>query len=93
MNGFGSFGTKGPGKELTSASADLQPGMQERHWPVGGGVVELKIDYGPGYWVYFIHRGMEIVVLLCGGDKSSQSKDIKTAKMLALQDEEGSNGA
>ncbi len=60
---------------------------------VGGGVVELKIDYGPGYRVYFIHRGMEIVVLLCGGDKSSQSKDIKTAKMLALQDEEGSNGA
>ena len=60
---------------------------------VGGGVVELKIDYGPGYRVYFIRRGIEIVVLLCGGDKSSQSKDIKTARMLALQDKEGSDGA
>ena len=71
----------------------LAAGNAGETWSVGGGVVELKIDYGPGYWVYFIHRGMEIVVLLCGGDKSSQSKDIKTAKMLALQDEEGSNGA
>ena len=51
---------------------------------VGGGVAELKIDYGPGYRVYFTRCGTEIVVLLCGGDKSSQSSDIEAAKKLAL---------
>lgn len=50
---------------------------------VGEGVHELKIDYGPGYRVYFIRRGDELIVLLCGGDKSSQSEDIKAAKKLA----------
>jgi putative addiction module killer protein len=47
--------------------------------PVGGGVLELKIDYGPGYRVYFGQVGMKLVVLLCGGDKDSQSEDIKRA--------------
>jgi putative addiction module killer protein len=47
-------------------------------------VSELKIDYGPGYRVYFTRRGMELIVLLCGGDKSSQSRDIEAAKQLAL---------
>ena len=51
--------------------------------PVGEGVSELRIHYGPGYRVYFQKRGSTIVVLLCGGDKSTQSKDIKTAKRLA----------
>jgi putative addiction module killer protein len=56
---------------------------------VGDGVSELRIDYGPGYRVYFARRGKVIVVLLCGGDKSTQGKDIKTAKALAkeLRDE------
>ena len=51
--------------------------------PVGEGVSELRIDYGPGYRVYFKRTGRELVVLLAGGDKSSQAKDIKTALRLA----------
>jgi len=45
----------------------------------------MRIHYGPGYRVYFAQRGMEIVILLAGGDKSTQSKDIKTALELARQ--------
>jgi putative addiction module killer protein len=56
------------------------PGTAE---PVGEGVSELKIDYGPGYRVYFVQKGKAIVILLCGGDKSTQAKDIKAALKLA----------
>ncbi len=51
--------------------------------PVGEGASELRIDSGPGYRVYFTKQGREIVVLLAGGDKSSQAADIKTALRLA----------
>jgi putative addiction module killer protein len=51
--------------------------------PVGEGVSELKIDYGPGYRVYYKKQGNSLIVLLAGGDKQTQSKDIKTALQLA----------
>ena len=51
--------------------------------PVGEGVSELRIDYGPGYRVYYLHRGDTLVVLLAGGDKDSQSRDIQRAIQLA----------
>ena len=51
--------------------------------PVGEGVSELRIDYGPGYRVYFTMRGRTVVILLAGGDKRTQAADIKTALSLA----------
>lgn len=51
--------------------------------PVGEGISELRIHYGAGYRIYFQRRGELIIILLCGGDKSTQAKDIKTAKRLA----------
>lgn len=56
--------------------------------PVGDGISEMRIDHGPGYRVYFMRRGVLLVVLLCGGDKSSQQKDIAQAKLIAEQFEE-----
>ena len=53
--------------------------------PVGQGISELRIHYGPGYRIYFHKRGDTIIVLLCGGNKSTQAKDIKTAKRLAAE--------
>ena len=50
---------------------------------VGGGVMEMRIDYGPGYRVYYVFRAAAIVILLCGGDKRTQRQDIRRAQKLA----------
>ena len=54
-----------------------------------GKIIEIKIDYGPGYRVYYTETGKEIIVLLCGGDKSTQQSDIETARKLAAQYSQG----
>ena len=53
--------------------------------PVGEGISELRIHYGPGYRIYFQKRGTTVILLLCGGNKSSQAKDIQTARRLAKE--------
>lgn len=53
--------------------------------PVGEGVSEMRIDHGPGYRLYFLQRGNEVVILLVGGGKATQAKDIELAKQLAKQ--------
>ena len=53
--------------------------------PVGSGVSEMRIDYGPGYRVYFVRRGETVIILLCGGDKRTQDRDIARAFELAQE--------
>ena len=53
--------------------------------PVGEGVSEMRLSYGPGYRIYYKQTGKTIVLILCGGDKSSQASDIKRAKEIAAQ--------
>lgn len=72
--------------------ARLEQGNLGNYRSVGEGVCELKIDYGPGYRVYFGQVGSTIVVLLCGGDKSSQEKDILTAQEYWLDYTSSKNG-
>ena len=57
----------------------LGMGNAGQHRVLAGGVVEMKIDHGPGYRVYYTSRGSELILLLIGGDKSSQQEDIRTA--------------
>lgn len=52
---------------------------------VGEGVSEIRVDYGPGYRIYFTRRGRTLIILLCGGDKKSQHKDIALAKRMAKE--------
>ena|ERR1035441_1158815 len=63
----------------------LEEGNPGKTRSVGAGVVEMKIDFGPGYRAYYIQRGQILILLLCGGDKSTQTNDIKRAKSIAAQ--------
>ena len=63
----------------------LELGLPGDVKPVGDGISELRIDYGPGYRVYFVQQGRTLVVLLGGGDKRTQDADIKAARKLAAQ--------
>jgi len=63
----------------------LEEGNPGKSRSVGAGVVEMKIDFGPGYRVYYVQRGEMVVILLCGGDKGTQDDDIQRAKELASQ--------
>jgi putative addiction module killer protein len=63
----------------------LQAGLMGDVRPVGSGVSELRVDYGLGYRLYFVRRGRVLIVLLCGGDKGSQRRDIARAKALAAE--------
>ncbi len=63
----------------------MQSGLLGDAKPVGEGLSELRVDYGPGYRVYFVRRGAEVVIRLCGGDKRTQERDISRAKLLAAR--------
>ena len=66
----------------------VQAGLFGDVKPVGEGVSELRVDHGPGYRVYFVQRGSDLIVVLCGGDKSTQERDIARAKTLAKETDE-----
>jgi putative addiction module killer protein len=68
---------------ITARVERLQVGNPGNVKAVGNGISELRIDFGPGYRVYFTRTGRTVVLLLCGGDKSTQAKDIRRAKRIA----------
>jgi putative addiction module killer protein len=71
-------------KTMIHARLDrLLDGNPGHHRVLTGGVVEMKIDVGPGYRVYYTRRGNTLIILLCGGDKASQQRDVERALLLA----------
>ena len=70
---------------IDSRIARLATGNPGDAAPVGGGVSELRIDYGPGYRVYYVQRERRLIILLAGGDKDSQERDVVRARQLARQ--------
>ena len=72
-------------KHITSRIDRMSFGHEGDVAPVGDGIIELRIHIGPGYRVYFKRHGDLFIILLCGGDKGSQDRDIKLAKRLAKE--------
>ena len=70
---------------LTARIRRLELGNLGDVKPVGEGVSELRIDYGPGYRIYYVQQGNTVVILLCGSDKRTQNKNIRTAKQMAKE--------
>ena len=73
---------------ITRRIARLEQGLLGDVKSIGDGLAEVRIDHGPGYRLYFLRRGSVLIVLLCGGDKSTQQQDILRARMLAKDIEE-----
>ena len=80
---LGSISDSRAAEKIAQRIVRLQAGLFGDVKPVGAGISELRIDYGPGYRVYFVQRGRVLVILLCGGDKRTQARDINKAKALA----------
>jgi putative addiction module killer protein len=70
---------------ITARIRRLEEGNPGQHRVLKGGVCEMKIDYRPGYRVYYTRRGEALVILLCGGDKRRQQQDIETATVMAKE--------
>lgn len=72
-------------KRIAARIVRVEAGLLGDVRSVGGKVGELRVDYGPGYRVYFTRRGAVLIVLLCGGDKSTQAGDISTAQLMVTE--------
>jgi putative addiction module killer protein len=72
-----------PSRALSAARAAWRWGNPGDTRSVGQSILEMRIDYGRGYRIYYVHRGAQIAILLCGGDKRTQRRDIKRAQRLA----------
>lgn len=82
---FDSIPDKVTRNRITARIKRIEQGNLGDTKSVGGGVSEMRLDFGPGYRLYFTRRGLELIILLCGGDKSSQKRDIKRAQTLAAR--------
>ncbi len=82
---FGSLKDKLAARRIQARIDRAEEGNFGDHKAVGEGLYEMRIHHGPGFRVYFLPKGSEIVILLAGGDKSTQTQDIQTAQELARQ--------
>lgn len=85
---FGALKDRRAKERVAQRVVRVQAGLIGDVRPVGEGVSELRVDYGPGYRVYFCRRGEDVILLLCGGDKSTQDRDIREAKAMAKEIEQ-----
>lgn len=76
---------QGGPKKIAQRLVRVEAGLLGDAKSVGGGVSELRVHFGPGYRIYFTQRGATLIILLCGGDKGSQIRDIAKAKRLARE--------